>query len=171
MWLHDGSGDGKGQVTLLIVQWPPIRSIFEVQKCKTIKRAPLKWVIYIVIILNISVLSPLGGMYRVKQNLGKQVLRIHVLNSVLHFLPLLYLYLGKEIWAAYHKNSLGSCADLLKNRRLLGCCCNLVKKMEFNVLHSQNLLTEVLFDPVHMISALGRGRGSPKSRRQYWKVV
>ena len=38
----------------------------------------------------------------------------------------------------------GSCAD----RRLLGCCCNLVKKMEFNVLDSQNLLTEVLFDPV-----------------------
>ena len=43
----------------------------------------------------------------------------------------------------------GSCADLLKNRRLLGCCCNLVKKMELNVLDSQNLLTEVLFDPVH----------------------
>ena len=42
----------------------------------------------------------------------------------------------------------GSCADLLKNRRLLGCCCNLVKKMEFNLLDSQNLLTEVLFDPV-----------------------
>ena len=41
----------------------------------------------------------------------------------------------------------GSCADLLKNRRLLGCCCNLVKKMEFYVLDSQNLLTEVLFDP------------------------
>ena len=38
----------------------------------------------------------------------------------------------------------GSCADLLKNRRLLGCRCNLVKKMEFNALDSQNLLTEVL---------------------------
>ena len=42
-------------------------------------------------------------------------------------------------------------ADLLKNRRLFGCCCNLVKKMEFNVLDSQNLLTEVLFDPVREI--------------------
>ena len=29
--------------------------------------------------------------------------------------------------------------------QLLGCCCNL---MEFNVLDSQNLLTEVLFDSV-----------------------
>ena len=26
----------------------------------------------------------------------------HVLNSVLLLLPLLYLYMGKEIWAAYH---------------------------------------------------------------------
>ena len=46
----------------------------------------------------------------------------------------------------------GSCADLLKNRRLLGCCCNLVKKMELNVLDSQNLLTKVLLEPVLLLA-------------------
>ena len=46
----------------------------------------------------------------------------------------------------------GSCADLVKYRRLLGCCCDLVKIMELDVLDSQNLLTEVLFDPVEQLA-------------------
>ena len=50
-------------------------------------------------------------VYKVKQNLGKQVLRIpcpkfHSPSSE---------QLTMDRW--------GSCADLLKNRRLLGCCC------------------------------------------------
>ena len=43
-----------------------------------------------------------------------------------------------------------SLLDLLVLTLMLWCCCNLVKKMEFNVLDSQNLLTEVLFDPVQL---------------------
>ena len=42
-------------------------------------------------------------------------------------------------------DSWGSCADPLKNRRLLQSR----QKTEFNVLDSPNLLIEVLFDPVH----------------------
>ena len=55
--------------------------------------------------------------------------------------------MGKEIWAAY----LGQERQLCRSREksmLLGCWCNLVKKTQYSVWYSQNLLTMVLCDPV-----------------------
>ena len=65
-------------------------------------------------------------VYKVKQNLGKQVLRIPCPK----FRSPSSEQLTMDRW--------GSCADLLK---IGGCWGAVVKKIELNVLDTQNLLT------------------------------
>ena len=60
--------------------------------------------------------------------------------------------MGKEIWAAYSGQERQLCRSREK-RKLLGCWCNLVKKTQYSVWDSQNLLTMVLCNPVHCIVA------------------
>jgi len=59
--------------------------------------------------------------------------------------------MGKEIWAAYLGQERQLCRSREK-RMLLGCWCNLVKKTQYSVWYSQNLLTVVLCDPVYKVT-------------------
>ena len=65
--------------------------------------------------------------------------------------------MGKEIWAAYLGLERQLCRSCEK-RKLLGCWCNLVKKTQYSVRDSQNLLTLVLCDPVYTPTAVQRAK-------------